>query len=345
MPPPDSSPDPDPRGVHFVAIASFGAARPLGAAGSKTWTSETIAPPFAWDELVVSWNADLAEGETLDVSARAIDGARSTRFFSLGRWARGGPGSPRTSAPPQRDADGEVRTDVLALSTPARAAQVRIAYDGAAPAAPLRFVGLSFVDTRAASRPAEPHREAWGATIDVPKRSQLAYPNGAVLCSPTAVSMTLAYWARARARPELDRDVPEVAREVHDPGWNGAGNWAFNAAYAGSFAGMRAYVARLATLAEAEAWIARGVPVVASVAYDLLRERPERRAADGHLLVCVGFTRSGDVVTNDPGLEGDVRRVYRRSIFDDAWAASRRTVYLIYPEDAPRPADPSRHWE
>ena len=52
--------------------------------------------------------------------------------------------------------------------------------------------------------------------MDVLERSQMAYENGSVLCSPTTVSMLLSFWSKKLKRADLDRDVPRAA--VHDVG-------------------------------------------------------------------------------------------------------------------------------
>ena len=191
-----------------------------------------------------------------------------------------------------------------------------------------------------------PHKEAWGRVLEVPERSQLDYPDGRGWCSPAATSMVLAWWARRLNRPELDVDVPEVALGVHDPRWPGTGNWPFNTAFAGAIPGIRAFVARLTDLSEVEQWTASGVPVVLSVLPGLLYGTDS--ASSGHLVVCAGFNEAGDPVVNDPWARREhgqrVRRVYARDRLAAAWAASRQTVYLIFPESHRVPRDRFGHW-
>jgi len=130
---------------------------------------------------------------------------------------------------------------------------------------------------------------------------------------------------------------------VFDKNWPGTGNWPFNTAFAGSFPSMRAYVTRLSDLSELEDWIAKGIPVITSVSYNVLKGT-DKRPSDGHLVVCVGFTKEGDPILNDPGVREHVRRVYSREKFARAWAHSQQTVYLLHPEDADIPADRFGHW-
>jgi hypothetical protein len=80
-------------------------------------------------------------------------------------------------------------------------------------------------------------------------------------------------------------------------------------------------------------------------------------ATNGHLLVIVGFTPSGDVVVNDPAASTDsgVRRTYDRGQFEDAWLkrypsgsslrGSGGMVYVIYDDAHPLPdRDGNRNW-
>jgi hypothetical protein len=202
---------------------------------------------------------------------------------------------------------------------------------------------VCLTDGKATPAPLPPNRAAWGKTLPVPERTQMAYPNGKVLCSPTTVSMLMSYWAQKLNRPELDHDVPDIVRAIYDAKWKGTGNWPFNTAYAGSYSGIRAYVARLTDLSEVEDWIAAGFPVGLSVCSDRLHHRGP--GPNGHLIVCVGFTSAGDPVVNDPGSSRNVRRVYPRKDLIYAWSYSRNAVYLIYPEDAQPPQDRFAHWE
>ncbi len=296
-------------------------------------TSPVLASRIAWNELIVSWNATLATHSGLKLEARGVYPDHATRFYTLALWSPEGSLHPRQSVNGQEDADGNVLTDTLVLNRPGARVQLRVTVT-AAPGEivpKLKFLGLAFCDTRAIPATRPPRRAAWGRTLLVPERSQFAFPGGEVWCSPTSTSMVLAYWAGRLGRPEMILTVPEVAQAVFDPNWPGTGNWPFNTALAGSFDGIRAYVARLETLRDLEEWILRSVPVVASVSYNVLKGR-ERVPGDGHLVVCVGFTKEGDLIVNDPGVREQVRRVYPRAAFERAWAFSHRTVYLIHPD-------------
>jgi hypothetical protein len=244
----------------------------------------------------------------------------------------------------QKDADGDVATDTLRLERPCDRLQIRLTLGGDERLKPkLKFLGLDLTDTKVIPPSLPFNPAALGRMLPVPQRSQMAYPNGKVLCSPTTVSMIMTFWSRQLKRPDLDHDVPDIVNAIYDAKWKGTGNWPFNTAYAGSYRGIRGYVTRLTDLTEVEDWIAAGIPVALSVCSDRLHHRGP--GPNGHLIVCVGFTEGGDPVVNDPGSSQNIRRVYPRKDVIYAWSYSRNAVYLIYPEDAEIPKDPFGHWD
>lgn len=337
---------PDTRGRQFVGFDSFDAfAKTPGThPGETIFTSPEINTRIDFNEGVVSWNAASAQNSYLVVEARALYPRSASKFYTLGLWSTNPARYPRRSVPDQNDADGAVATDVLVLHRPARRLQIRITSGGAETGRPaLRFLGISLTDTNVSPPQLPPNRAAWDKLIPVPERTQMIYPNGKTLCSPTTVSMLLGYWAETLKRPDLDRPVPEIASAIYDSQWQGTGNWPFNMAYAGAFPGLRAYVTRLSDVAELEAWIARDIPVGLSVDYDRLRAKGP--GPNGHIVACVGFTKDGNPIINDPGTTEHVRKVFPRQNLIDAWACSRNTVYLVYPENAAIPEDRFGHWD
>lgn len=331
---------------------------PEGSAGLAIGPVRETSGPF--QELIASWNADTPPGTWIEVRLRARlggDGSagtsgRWTRWYDLGSWSLDAGPERRQSVKGQSDADGRVSTDTLILAAPASAYQLGLtlrADDAAASAARAPAVSLAAV---LASTPSETarvvstSRAAWGTTLEVPERSQMVYPDGGpVWCSPTSISMVMAYWSERLGQPALNRPVPEVAAAVYDVVYRGNGNWPFNTAYAAQH-GLVGYVSRMSTLGQVERWIEAGVPVVASLAW---APGELRNAAvpstDGHILVIVGFTAEGDVVVNDPAADPrlglSVRRVYPRGTLERLWLThAGGTVYLIYPETlSPPPGD------
>ena len=144
----------------------------------------------------------------------------------------------------------------------------------------------------------------------------------------------------AWVRRSPDRFVDHAARMTYDYEYDGTGNWPFNTAYAATYV-KSAFVTRLRSLREAERFTKARIPLVASIAFG----RGELDGApigssNGHLLVIAGFTRSGDVVVNDPAAASNrtVRRVYDRGQFENAWVPkSGGLVYVIRTKDRDLP--------
>jgi uncharacterized protein YvpB len=344
-------------GSRLLSVMKFADWTTTGAGTAETVLESPVYDSgLAWDQFVLSWNAETPPSTRIRFEARGIYPDHTTKYYTMGFWSNGDGPQMRESVNGQKDADGDVDTDTLIIKQPGAKVQIRTTLygpqEGSPPASSalptIRFLGLNFCDTKTKHSPLPPNRKAWGKLIDVPERCQLSYKNGDVLCSATSTSMMLAHWSKSLKRPELDHDVDEVAKGVFDNVWHGTGNWPFNTAYAGNQPGIRAYITRFSDVSELEDWIAAGIPVVCSVSYKLLKgmDKPE---ASGHIVVCVGFTKDGDVIMNDPWAhleKGEkVRKTFLRKNLIAGWGHSHNTVYLIYPEGAKLPTDRFGHWE
>ncbi len=331
---------------HYLPIKSFGdfIEEKSTNAGEKILISPMIKAPNHWDELVVSWNATTPGASWVKVEAKVIYPEKQTKFYALGNWSDNPDKHPRESVGRQRDEDGRVNTDVLMMKKSGGDIRLRVTLAGEAK---LKYMGVSFVDSKADITPLESDHKAWGKIISTPERSQHSYPQEQGWCSPTSLSMVLARWGDVLHRPELNMDVPEVAAGVYDEGF-GTGNWPFNAAFAGKFPGMKAYITRLNDVVELEDWISAGIPVIISAPWHMLQPGRGDTGA-GHLTVCIGFTAEGDFVINDPATNlkkgQKVQHIYKRADVVKAWKKSENTVYLVYPEDAKVPVDRFGHWD
>lgn len=267
-------------------------------------------PPF--NELIPSWNVlgAVSAPFTLEVRVRRPNG-QWTPYFNFGVWRAAGQ---RLSAPVVKTADGTVNTDMLTLPYRSTAFQYRAAVQ-----AGQQVTLLSFNTSDSALRLQEQGRagqvQAWNKTLSVPGLSQMIYPGGGeVWCSPTSVSMLLGFWGKPVR-------VPDAAQSTYDSAYDGFGNWPFNTAYAATH-GMQAFVTRLGSLRDAEAFLQRGVPLALSVRFRA-GELPGAPLSwsNGHLMVLVGFDAQGNPILNDPAAKSDasVRRTYPRAVFERLW--------------------------
>src|SRR4051812_19365235 len=329
-----------------------------------TWTSPWTTPGFGVTALVASWSAVTPKNSWVEIRVRVSTGAATSRWQVLGRWASGDKHVRRTSVAGQSDALGRVDVDTWKAADAAGVAsyqlQARLMRRAGASSAAPSVAALGAVASRlpsgvpAVSAPGP----ARGVTLDVPAYSQMVHAGelaqygggGGAWCSPTSTAMVLGYYGRlpsassyAWVGPRPDAWVDEVAGRTYDAAYEGTGNWAFNTAYAAS-RGLDAFVTRLRSLTEAEAFVAAGIPVIASVSFSsgALYGAPISSTA-GHLLVIVGFTATGDVIVNDPAASSaaGVRRTYDRAQFEKAWlGGSGGTAYVIHDDAHPLPPSP-----
>jgi hypothetical protein len=172
---------------------------------------------------------------------------------------------------------------------------------------------------------------------------------GEAWCSPTSTSMVLAYYESLPAPSTYrwvdptyaDPWVDQAARSTYDYSFDGTGNWPFNTAYAAGLTG-HAFVTRMRSLQDAERFVAAGIPVVASIAFGPGQlDGAPISSTNGHLLVIVGFTSTGDVVVNDPAAPRNrgVRRTYDRAQLEAAWLrGSGGLGYVVTDGAHPLPA-------
>lgn len=316
-------------------------------------TSPELQADFPFAACIPSWNAEAPRGAWLELLLRARSAGAWTAWRSLGVWAPDDSAIKRHSVEGQDDEAARVATDTLLVTRPADAFQARFrlfsaSSDGQEKPVALpgvRAFSLAYSDRKPMAAEIEPsipvkdrQTSARGTVLGaVPRCSQMVYPNGGnVWCSPTSVSMVLGFWRNDDG--PCEGRVRAAVAGVYDHVYDGHGNWSFNAAYAGSFIGMEAYVARFAGLDRLEPWISAGVPVVLSVSWNndegrLLSGAPVPKSS-GHLTTLVGFDDDGNAVMNEPASPSNetVRRTYDRRELERCWlSASGGAAYLIFP--------------
>jgi hypothetical protein len=326
---------------------------------SGSWTSPWTAVPFAFDELVASWNATTPATTWIRVEMQARGSGRETRWYTMQIWASGDGDIHRTSVRGQGTSDGFIAIDTFIRDKKAPALDsyrlkvtlYRKAGSSATPS--VRFLGAM---TSAAFTYDTPSAFTGGfVDLEVPTLSQEVhaghYPEydggGEAWCSPTSTAMVLGFWnsgptaAQLAAFPgaaHVDGQVDYAARYVYDWNYRGAGNWPNNTAYAATF-GLNGFVTRLRSLSEAQLFIEAGIPLVASINGRLPGFTFGK--TNGHLLVIRGFTATGDVITNDPAVftDAEANKTYGRKDFEDVWlGGSAGIVYVIYPTSKTLPA-------
>jgi hypothetical protein len=242
---------------------------PFGDSGPRDydyglWVSPPQPTRFAATSLVVSWAAETPGTSWVGLGVRGRTGADAdwSRWFVVARWAGTDDEIHPTTVPGQA-ADGvTVETDELRID-PDRTwvdYQVRVILFRLAGTDDRPRLTRLGVMTSAVSRgpeaelpPTSTPTLSGPVELDVPPYSQQLhrdhYPRydggGQSWCSPASLAMVLAHFDAlppphdyAWVEPQLpDRFVPYIARACFDHAFGGAGNWAFNTAYAAAVAG------------------------------------------------------------------------------------------------------------
>jgi uncharacterized protein YvpB len=334
-----------------------------------SWTSPIVTPGFGLTELIASWNATTPPGTWVEVSMSGrTDLGTSTKWYVLGRWSSGDDTAAgdihRTSVPSQGDMNGSVAVDtfVAANDRSLDRWQLKVTLyrlTGSTQAPAVRSVGAMASRLPDVKKVAvSPLGGAEGIVLDVPTYSQEThighYPQwdggGEAWCSATSTAMVLDYYGAGPTDEELawvdpddaDPQVDHAARSVFDYAYDGAGNWPFNTAYAGTRS-VDGFVTRLRSLTEAEQFIKAGIPLIASLSFKKGDLPGAGYGTNGHLMVIVGFDAKGNVVVNDPASHlipsnDEVRTTYDRAAFENAWVPhSGGLVYVIHPAGTPLP--------
>jgi hypothetical protein len=331
----------------------------LATGNRGTWTSTWVHIGFPFSQLIPSWNADTPPGTWIEIEMQARTASlRETRWWRMGTWAFGDETIRRTSVNGQSDADGLVETDTFKTRAEKMSGyriRLTLARATGVTATPnVRAIGAVVSDTRSvAPRYGSPRYVERAMELPVPRYSQEVHAGefpeydggGEAWCSPTSTQMVVEFWGKRLSGADLawvpyaDPQIDYAARYTYDAAYRGTGNWPFNTAYAARF-GLATRVLQLGSVNEAERYIFSGVPLVASITHapGALPGFLNNAGTDGHLLVIVGFTASGDVIANDPAAlsNAGVRRVYPRAAFERSWlGGSGGVVYFIAPGPLP----------
>ena len=324
-------------------------AKQLTASWQSPWNSTSAAK-----SLVPSWNVStMPDGSWLIVQARVKNAKTTTKWKNLANWRHGLSGGKRTTYSKQSDSLVWVDTDVVHARTGKSFTgwQIRVALHrkNAKVKSPI-LTGVAAVASTYTSKTTAVSKTTMTKQVDlaVPAYSQMIHTGhfpkygggGQAWCSPTSTSMVLRYYGLGPTAKQYawakgpDRTVDHAARYTYDSAYRGTGTWPFNTAYASRF-GTEAVVHRLPDLRSVESFINKKVPVVVSVAF----KKGELSGAPisstpGHLLVVRGFTKTGQVIVNDPAgkTNSQVRRIYDRAQFERAWLrGSGGIAYVIAP--------------
>lgn len=292
---------------------------------SNEWTLEMkeVAP---FRRLVVSWNSKTFLNTSVEVWIRIRTDQNWSRWFSYGKWTTDGNNTGSFSG--QKDTFAKLDIDELSVvEGDGDAIQVKLglsrkSLETESPEVRRIYASLKHEDTQVLKDLSSLEEVA----LDVPSRSQLIVDDiGNVICSPTSLAMTMAYYG-------VDLSTEEVSKGTIDNGTSIYGNWSYNVAYAGE-CGFDAYVKYCEDFGDIHKQLTKGNPVIASIR---LKDPKELEGApqaypSGHLIVIKGLTFIDGVpwvLVNDPAVK-DLEQVSRKYRYDQLMQAWKNVIYVV----------------
>ena len=294
--------------------------------------SAPIKTLFPFNELIISAGAIVKNGNSISVSAQVKSkNGQWSKWYSFGDFTGDGES---LSASAQEDAMGKVAVDILELKKPCDYFRYKIELESFNRFKPiLKQVACVYTNTqkkyneKSALKKSPKFKSLY---INVPKLSQMAmqFKYSKDICSPVSLSMVMNYYG-------LDEKPLKTVTSVYDKKQEIYGNWLFNTQYAATKP-FYARINRFNTMSEAETYISKGIPIIASLTFapGKLKKAPIK-FSNGHLVIIKGFSWKGDVIVNDPAAATDktVGIVYNRKEFARAWLKNKfGTAYIINPK-------------
>ena len=252
---------------------------------SGSWTSPWQSTGFSAKSLIPSWTIQSPTGTWARIEVRVKSGSTTGSWDTIANYAFSASYIKRASGSAQTDDLAKLSTDtVLANSGKSFTSwQVRVLL--------MRPVGAKTTPTLEAvngTQATYATRTISTSSTTMTKTKELAVPmssqmihkgeypewggGGEAWCSPTSTSMVMRYFGTGPTAADYswtsfqDGFVDHAARYTFDYAYDGTGNWPFNTAYAARHS-LDAFVTRLHTLRDAEAFINAGIPLVASIAF------------------------------------------------------------------------------
>ena len=248
--------------------------------------------PFPVNNVVPSWNLDLPADTGARMEIRAVNGGTSTTWYEVARigYIPGGISRPKS------DSYGYIDQDTLKLYATWPLIEYRVTLytrnEGITPT--LRLMSVCYADTGTLISYSPLPGPGVTTSLPVPWRSQYWVPKiGGIICGPTSMSMAEDYYG-------CDLPTETVAADCYDS-YNGIyGNWPFIAQGAAKH-GFKAYTFRANGQQPLRDQFAAGNAVIMSMAYGAgeLTNSPIS-STNGHLVLMVGVTATGDYICNDP---------------------------------------------
>ncbi|MDR1684784.1 MAG: C39 family peptidase [Elusimicrobiota bacterium] len=273
--------------------------------------SGAVKAPFLFEDIVLSCAATLPEGAGVlaQISVKTQKGWSG--FYKLFYLSAGC----KKTFDNVRDDYAAVDIDALLTQTPATHFKYRLTLLGKAK--------VSLICAALTQAKYKYNRSLALETLGV-KDMQLPLkpvplPNGRA-CSPAALTAVLNYWGKKTT-------LNKTLKGAEDKNTGLSGVWPLNTAYAAQL-GLKACVVKCSSLAQIEAEIYQGRPVITSVAYKKgqLKNAPVA-ATRGRLIAVTGLDKAGNIIAADSAAKAArALRVYDRAQFARAWIKNKKGI-------------------
>jgi hypothetical protein len=275
-----------------------------GFPASGSYVSTLIKTPFPTTELLPSWNVDVPASTGFSISIQiTTDTLNFSPWLFLGRAGEAPAPDPRILSWNKTVVD----VDYIKSAEPFSHYRWRVDFFTADPKSSPELklftvccgnsAGDEALYKKFAKKDISP--QPLVRKLDVPYRSQLANDpeisegKRLSICCPVSLSMVLEYF-------KISLPTRKLCDLCYDPDNRILGNWPRAAQILHQF-GLRSYVTQIRSFNEIQPFIARGIPLIASIkAFEGDLPSAPYKQAPGHILVIIGVDKNDTVWVNDP---------------------------------------------
>jgi hypothetical protein len=270
--------------------------------GSGDWISPVIAAPFAFDELVYSWNIRLGDKEAFRIYLKvAFAPGDETDWLYGGFW--GDLKEQVTNREKPKFDRGMVDMDWLKLTAKALSYQFQIESAGEKPLGSLPILTVICTDNKPTPDlfskffPVPSQKSIPGRIFDVPLRRQMDSGGEYIKdrCQSAALASAMEYFGKPV-------HLEDIVRYTHDPEYNYPGLWPRVIGAAGEF-GFDGYIDRFREWDSVRKALSEHKILLTSIRMaEGECKAPPYKKMGNHIIVLNGITDDGRVVVTDSAL-------------------------------------------
>lgn len=306
------------------------------ASGDGEWLAPVKTPPFAFDELIYSWQIKIPDGEgfRLYFQVRCDDGSESPWLYG-GFWGKVKPFDGKREEP--KFEFGEVAMDQLLLTKKATTYQFKLVSEGDTPLTVIPKLHIITTDNKPTPELAEKFAPVYTAQafepkmLDLPLRKQQD-STGKDLedegrCQSAAVATAMQFFGKPL-------NLEEIIPLTNDPEYNYPGIWPRTIG-AATQNGFTAYIDRFRDWDAVKATLAQNKVILVSMKMPKAEGKyidPPYSSLGGHIVAFNGWTDDGRIVVTDSAIaandEGYMCQ-WLREDFEKVWMDIKGGVGMV----------------